>query len=447
MKCHRKVCVVCKVALAVLAVSSLSASAAEFKATVSSRTPEKTESFPISVKGSKSRLDRTIDGRQTVIIVDQERDTVQVLDVPERKYAQFPLVSFPAGLLGSLPSIIAVMAAQPGVETKLLGTETVSGYSCEKFAIVSKDDPTFTFITYWVSQKLNFPLKIDVNGGTDVELTKIQEGPVEDTVFQVPSGYTLAEAPEPPMPDWVRDVPAALVVKPPYQRRMSAGEIIRVKVEAGKEIKVSEEGETENQTDAQVTAVPFRGGKPTQDPSYTTSSASKGIVGTSTFSDTPQEADEIVVRVNKGVVLIGVKQEGPVEESAVQVPSGSTGTPGRLMPVEQWQILSAPVVRPPHKQRMSVGEIIRVKVEAGKKIVVSSHSEGNEGAVFTAAPFRDAKPIQDPQSKKYVTKLIAADPDVIMPDGFAQTPQEADEIVIRVDQGVVLIEVEQEAAD
>ena len=365
----------CRAALATFiffGTASLSASAAEFKATVSYRTPEKAESFPLSVKGLKSRMDRSVDGRETVIIVDQERGTVQGLDVQERKYAQFPLVSFQAGFLLSMPSIIAGTAAQSGMETKPLGTEMVSGYSCEKFAIVSKDDPTFTFITYWVSQKLNFPLKIDVNGGTDVELTKIQEGPVEDTVFQVPSGYTLAEAPEPPMPDWVRDVPAALVVKPPYQRRMSAGEIIRVKVEAGKEIKVSEEGETENQTDAQVTAVPFRGGKPTQDPSYTTSSASKGIVGTSTFSDTPQEADEIVV---------------------------------------------------------------------------SSHSEGNEGAVFTAAPFRGGKPIQDPQSKKYVTKLIAADPDVIMPDGFAQTPQEADEIVIRVDQGVVLIEVEQEAAD
>ena len=79
--------------------------------------------------------------------------------------------------------------------------------------------------------------------------------------------------------------------------------------------------------------------------------------------------------------------------------------------------------------------------------MVSSHSEGNEGAVFTAAPFRGGKPIQDPQSKKYVTKLIAADPDVIMPDGFAQTPQVADEIVIRVDDGGVLIEVEQEPAN
>ena len=151
MKRNRKVCVVCRVAfaLAALAVSSLSASAAEFKATVSYRTPEKTESFPISVKGSTSRIDRTIDGRQTVILVNQERGTVQALDVPERKYAQFPLVSFPAGLLGSLPSIIGVMAAQPGAETKLLGHTTVSGYSCENFAIVSKDVPTFKVITYW----------------------------------------------------------------------------------------------------------------------------------------------------------------------------------------------------------------------------------------------------------------------------------------------------------
>ena len=345
MKRSGRVLVICRVALSALAalgVASLSASAAEFKATVSYRRPEKTESFPISVKGSKSRMDSTIEERQTVILVDQERGTVQALDVQERKYAEFPLVSSEAAFSLSLPmSIIGLAAAQPGNETQSLGTETVSGYGCDKFAIVSKDDPTFPLLTYWMSQKLQYPLKIaygpNPRGEWVIEVTNIREGPVEDSLFQVPSGYTLAEITEPP----------------------------------------------------------------------------------------------------------------PAGEQAVQGPATSTVTepPGRLMPVEQWQILSAPVVRPPHKQRMSVGEIIRVKVEAGKKIVVSSHSEGNEGAVFTAAPFRGGKPIQDPQSKKYVTKLIAADPDVIMPDGFAQTPQEADEIVIRVDHGVVLIEVEQEAAD
>src|SRR3990172_1975312 len=193
----------CRVALATfvfLGASSLSASAAEFKATVSYRTPEKTESFPISVKGSKSRMDRTIEGRQTVIIVDQERNTVLALDVAERKYGQFPLVSVQAGFLLSLPSIIRATAAQPGMETKPLGTETVSGYSCEKFAIVSKDDPTFSFLTYWVSQKLQYPLKIAYEPARDrvIEVTKIQEGPVDETVFQVPSGYTPAKNTEPP---------------------------------------------------------------------------------------------------------------------------------------------------------------------------------------------------------------------------------------------------------
>ena len=461
MKRNREVCVICRVALAgfvFLGASSLSASAAEFKATVSYRTPEKTESFPISVKGSKSRMDRTIDGRQTVIIVDQERGTVQGLDVQERKYAQFPLLSFQAGFLLSMPSIIAGTAAQPGMETKPLGTETVSGYSCEKFAIVSKDDPTFSFLTYWISQKLQYPLKIAWEPARDrvIEVTSIQEGPVEDSVFQVPSGYTLAAAPAaPPMPEWVRDVPAALVVKPPYQRRMSAGEIIRVKVEAGKEIKVSEEGETENQTDAQVTAVPFRGGKPTQDPSYTTSSASWGIVGTSTFSDTPQEADEIVVRVNKGVVLIGVKQCGFEEDDCpdlADVPD--------VPDVPEWvrEVLSAPVVTPPHQQRMAAGEMIRVKVEAGKQtdVLGKGETESPEDANFQLVPFSGGKPVETspsflpkpPGSEPYPTYPAFVVPvDQLGPvhhlRGESQMEKGADEIVVRVNKGVVLIEVKQ----
>ena len=458
----RKVSVTCRVALSVLAalgVSLLSASAAEFKATVSYRTPEKTETFPLSVKGSKSRMDRTIDGRQTVIIVDQERGTVQPRDVAERKYGQFPLGSFEGAFFLSLPGIIAFTAAMPGMETKPLGTETVSGYSCEKFAIVSKDDPTFSLLTYWISQKLGYPLKIayDPKGENVIEVTNIQENPLEDSLFQVPSGYTLAETPAaPPMPDlpaWVQEVPSAPFVTSPYQQRMSAGEIIRVRAEAGKKIEVSGVGETENEMDASFTAAAFRSGKPVQDLSYTTSTASKWGVSTFGFDNTPQETDEIVVRVNKGVVLIGVKQCGLEEDDCpdlADVPD--------VPDVPEWvrEAPSAPLVTPPHQQRMSVGEMIRVKVEPGKQtdIAGKGETENPEDANFQLVPFSGGKPVEvyrpfsPPGSEPYPTYPAFVGPvDQLGPvhhlRGESEMEQGADEIVVRVNKGVVLIEVKQ----
>ena len=441
-----------------LVVSCGPAFAGEFKATVSDRFSENPESFPISVKGSKSRLDRTLAGRQTVILIDQERSILQVLDVAERKYAQRPLVSFEAAVLHSLPSIIGMTAALPGVETKPLGTETVGGYSCEKFAIV-KNDPTLVLLTYWVSQKLAYPLKIayDPKGEKVFEVTNIQEGPVEESVFQVPSAYTLAETPGPPMPDWGGDVPAAPVVKPRHQQRMSAGEIIRVKVEANKKIEVSGEGETENQEDATFTAVGFRGGKPTQDPSYTTSTASKGSISTFGFDNTPEEAEEIVVRVNKGVVLIGVKQCGveTLDEHG-HCPDLADLPDAPDFPAWVREVPNAPVVKPPHQQHMSAGEIIRVKVEAGKQIEVAGkgETENPEDANFNLVPFSGGKPVEvpgiflPPGSEPYPTYPAFVGPvDQLGPvhhlRGKSQMEEGADEIVVRVNKGVVFIEVKQ----
>jgi hypothetical protein len=440
-----------------LGAPSLSAFAAEFKATVSNRTPEQTVSFPISVKGSKSRLDRTIDGRQTVIIVDQERGVVLVLDVLERKYAQLPLVSFDAAFLLSMPSIIAGTAAQPGMETKPRGTETVSGYSCEKFAIVSKDDPTFSFLTYWISQKLGYPLKIayDAKGERVIEVTKIREGPVGDSVFQVPSGYTLVETPAappmenpapPPIPDlpaWVQKVPSAPFVTAPYQQWVSAGEIIRVKVEAGKRMEVSAEGETENSEDANFSVVFFNNGKPTEFPppgsdSYSAESAPKSHKITFSKSPSPvEEGDETVVRVNKGRLLIGVNQCASELDDCPDLPAFLD-----LSVLPDWvrEVPFASFVQLPFARTMSAGEMIRVKTEAGKHIDVSGEAETEKGgdATFTAVAFRSAKPIQDPSDTNSSTTSPVSK-GMISTFGFSQTLQEADEIVVRVNKGRVLI--------
>lgn len=245
------------------------------------------------------------------------------------------------------------------------------------------------------------------------------------------------------------------MVKPPHQQRMSAGEIIRVKVEASKKIEVSGEGETENQEDATFTAVGFRGGKPI--PGTTTSTASQGSIGTFGFDDTPQEADEIVVRVNKGVILIGVKQCGleTLDEDG-HCPDLADAPDAPDFPEWVREVPNAPVVKPPHQQRMSAGEMIRVKVEAGKQIDVAGkgETENPEDANFNLVPFSGGKPVEvpgifrPPGSEPYPTYPAFVGPvDQLGPvhhlRGESQMEEGADEIMVRVNKGVVLIEVKQ----
>lgn len=460
MNRNRRVSVVCRVALPILAAlvaSLLPAFAAEFKATLIVHESGQPKSIPLVVKGSKYRLDREEKGEKFAVIVGQKAGVILSVNHARKMYAEIPVSQFGAAFLDPLQAI-ELTARMGFAERKALGTETVSGYLCDKYALLPKEyeaegrkytpapeEAGKPVMTYWVAQKLNFPIKIATEGqeGFTAEVTNIQEGPVEEALFQIPAGFESvgqAGSPSPPAPDWAAQVSSAASVVPPHQRRMSAGEIIRVKVLAGQEIKVSGEGETENQEDATFTAVAFRDGKPIQDPSYTTSTASKGTISTFGFDNTPEEADEIVVRVNEGVVLIGVKQCG-LEEMTVfdECPD--------LPELPDWvrEVASAPVVRPPHQQRMSAGEIIRIKVEAGKQIDVAGRGETDnpEDANFNLVPFSGGRPTEafPPGSESYYPYPALGSP--VHLRGESRMEEGADEIVVRVNKGVVLIEVKQ----
>jgi len=69
-------------------------------------------------------------------------------------------------------------------------------------------------MTQWVSQKLGFPARIvmDVSENKSVELQNIQEGPVDDALFDIPSEYTKMIMGEPgkepvQMPDVAKETP------------------------------------------------------------------------------------------------------------------------------------------------------------------------------------------------------------------------------------------------
>jgi hypothetical protein len=74
---------------------------------------------------------------------------------------------------------------------KKLGTETVNGRSCDKWAVTDKNGGKSTV---WIDQKLHFPIKARGDDGSGVEFTNVKEGAQDASRFAVPSGYRKFDA-------------------------------------------------------------------------------------------------------------------------------------------------------------------------------------------------------------------------------------------------------------
>lgn len=303
------------VVAAALWVSSIPAWAVDFQADVVQRVSGQAKPGKIYVKGSRYRIVQKEDGQQVIVLVDEAAGRTRVLNLATKSYMELA-ASDPWSLMHD--PFQSVKSAMARYDDTNLGTETVNGYLCDKVLISSGGR---NLMTQWVSQKLKFPVKIVTHTEQDtfVELKNIQEGPVADSLFLVPAGYAKMASPvkgrgaapaqaAAPAPDWAGSVASAPTVQLPYQRSMSAGEIIRVKVQVGKVIYV--EGKNEIAGPSTFLVVPFLNGKPIKDPSKTAHSLTNEGQGEALDCyESTKQADEIVIRVQEGKVVIKVKHE------------------------------------------------------------------------------------------------------------------------------------------
>jgi len=392
-----------------LSVLSAPALAVEFKADMIHHITGESKSGPIFVKGALYRMEQKEEGQQIIVIVNQDTGVIRVL-IPERKqYIEFP-ANDPSALMNDpFQSVKYMVSPACGAASKLVGTETVNGYVCDKYVISMQDTDV---ITEWVSQKLKFPIKIVNHTAQDTftEFRNIKEGSIVDTLFQLPAGYTKMAEPgeEPvPVPEWAAKVPSAPIVKAPLKRQMSAGQLIRLKVEAGKQIQVK--GENTIEGESTLMAVPFLNGKPIKDPSMYTFNMSGLRESTGiTCKQTPQEADEVVIGVKKGTVAVEVKE---LELAA--------GKP------------------------ISAGGELRVPVEPQKRIKLRLENLTAGESVCTVFFFQKGQQVSDSKVGPASVRTFTLKSEGVHAEEEYANSVEADEFVIRVAKGTVLARVSQ----
>jgi hypothetical protein len=142
--------------------------------------------------------------------------------------------------------------------------------------------------------------------------------------------------------------------------------------------------------------------------------------------------------LRRTVELRNIKR-GPQDAGLFSPPVGYTLRPGpgqEPPAAPEWagQIAKAPVVNPPFERTLATDAIIRLRPQAGRKIVLQASCPGKDECTVVAVGFKGGRPTED----------LSGNTCTINPDGpvtmtFSRGPAAIDEIVVRAIRGSVKI--------
>ena len=147
----------------------------------------------IFVKGNEYRMDIKEGKEELSILVDRESGKQKVL-VHSQKVAQEYLNTSNKSLSNNPFENFNYLFKRGSSDT--IGSEIINGYKCTKIEVFNNRKK---LLTAWVSDTLNWPLKIvaEVKPSKDVELSNIKEHEVvKASLFKVPEGYKVRLLPE-----------------------------------------------------------------------------------------------------------------------------------------------------------------------------------------------------------------------------------------------------------
>lgn len=281
-----------------IAAAALPGRAASFSAELVDSRGGETRNGTFYFQDDSYRFELVENGQSIVVIWDAPKGVMRVLVPAEKAYYEVG-PDEPMAIWGNPFAGYAFFARTKEVRTA--GTEAVGGVPCTKQIVFSGEQ---VFVTAWRAEEFGFPLKVETTlDARTMEIRNIKRGPQDATLFALPADFKQVSTEAQP-PEWAAKVPDAPVVNPPFTRTLSAGEIIRMRPQADRQIRL--QGTSANGALCAFTAIGFKDGRPLGDPSGNTVNLEADNEVTMTFSDSPAEADDIVVRVREGTPRITV---------------------------------------------------------------------------------------------------------------------------------------------
>ena len=170
---------------------SVSINAAEFSADMINKSPMGNIEGKMFFKEGNFRQEMMMGGQKQITIFRKDKGVVWVL-MP----AQMMYMEMQAGSRQNMAPVDPDEIDKIG-EKKYLGKEKVNGYMCSKYRYTFHDKSSGTAI-YWISNKLNFPIKMKTegtSGSMSMEYRNIQEKTVSASLFNIPDGYQKMSMP------------------------------------------------------------------------------------------------------------------------------------------------------------------------------------------------------------------------------------------------------------
>jgi|GEM_PF-655842 len=265
--------------------------------------------YKIYNDGTNYRYEFEESGEQLVVIVHPEKKLTSVL-LPSLKTVQHMEYQSMSSI--SNDPVQSIRYYRENYLEKPVGTESIHGIEARVFDIFYGSEK---LLTCWMSEELNFPLKIinHQQEGVFMEVTGIQTGLQDPALFRIPDDYTEVDSrgrpiiPEPPAPESWNDIEMNV----PFGNVFRRGDKIKFKISENvyHTLILDNTGETP----AKVIRTAFRNGailsSDEQGPeSYRTNRLFKGESRNLT-----QDWDvglEIVIEVHEGEIYVGVELEG-----------------------------------------------------------------------------------------------------------------------------------------
>ena len=142
--------------------------------------------YKLAVDGSKVRQEiQAADGSMRIRIARPDRGVMLLVDPAHKEYMEMKVPAAAFGEPGNDKEIRKV------ANRKIVGSEVVSGQTCEKRLYIAKEKPQGSMMQWW-SQKLGWPIKTEIKAkeGNMVTLLKnIKTGAATPAMFDVPKGY------------------------------------------------------------------------------------------------------------------------------------------------------------------------------------------------------------------------------------------------------------------
>ena len=137
------------------------------------------------------RMDIEEEGQEGYVIVDRNEGITKVVMPAEQMY----MVMSSSGMQSMSNDVFQSIEKQKEqYESNLVGSETIDGYDCEIYEVVIDGD---VVSKYWQSPDIEYPIKVISGANNDMvmELKNIEAGDVDDSMFQIPDGYTKMDMP------------------------------------------------------------------------------------------------------------------------------------------------------------------------------------------------------------------------------------------------------------